>query len=144
MDNSWEENSSNKGKHHTHHYPKMSLIGRWRISSMSSMVSTLTGRLPCRASMVLILCCSLRRCRDGPLILGRLDRPSSIARSISVPLVRLYSGASCNACWPDCSISGRKKSVICLCRCLSLSDPLPLKRPSLCLRSSSKYNPRHL
>ena len=128
---------------YTHEGPKMSSIDRWRISSMSSMVSTLTGRLPYRARIVRTLICSLRRCRDGPRSRGRLDLPSSMALSTNMPLVQVDFEFCSNACSSDCSVYGlKKKSVISLCECLLLSDLL--KRPYLCLHSSSKNSPRHL
>ena len=85
---------------YTQQGPKMSSIGRWRISSMSSMVSTLTVRLAYRARIVRTLRCSLRRCRDGPRSRGRLDLPSSVAQSVNMPLVQVDSAAPPSPCYP--------------------------------------------
>ena len=122
--------------------PNMSSIGRWRVSSISSMVSTLTGRLPCRTRIVRTLWHILQRCRDDPRCRGRLDLPISMALSIRVPLVQVDSEVCCDACSSGCRVCGLKKSVISLCESLPLSELV--KRPSLCLRSSSKKSPRHL
>ena len=123
-------------------YHSMPSIGRWRIPSLSSMLSALTGHLPCRAKIVQTLWCSLHRCRDDPRSRGRLDLPSSLALSVRIPLVRVDSELCCDVCSSDCRVCGLKKSIIFLCECLLLSGLF--KRPSLCLHSSSKNSPRHL
>ena len=94
--------------------PRMRCIGRCRLSSMSAMVSTRTGRLACRAKVIRILCRSLRRWCEVPPSRGRLDRPSSVALSISVPLVWAISVLYCVVCLSVCPVGGPKKSVICL------------------------------
>ena len=79
---------------------------------MSAMVSARTGRLACRAKVIRILCRSLRRWCEVPPSRGRLDLPSSVALSISVPLVWVISVLCCVVCLSVCPVGGPKKSVI--------------------------------
>ena len=74
---------------------------------------------------------------------GRLDLPNSVARSMRVPLVRVWVGTElCGGSGLPTSVAlGLKNSEMRLWDCLCLC---PLNRESLCLCISSRNNPRHL